>query len=64
VQEQCRVEEEKIASLASSAERLKSDSSFGKDDVCIYRAVKTAGLLQIIISTNFLVTAFIELTKW
>ena len=32
VQEQCRVEEENIAALASSAEQLKSDSSFGRDD--------------------------------
>jgi len=35
VQEQCRVEEEKIVSLASSAEQLKMGSGFDGDDVCM-----------------------------
>jgi len=35
VREQCRIDEEKIASLALTAERLKMDSGLDTDNVCI-----------------------------
>jgi len=35
IQEECQFEEDKIASLASSAERLKSYSILDRDDVLV-----------------------------